>query len=76
MVLFKAYLKCCKFPYTHSGVTASAIAMDKILSRQIFSYQGIPVPDWKIISFDDFKHAHPMDFPMLLNLLKKDLALE
>ncbi len=30
-------------PYTHSGVTASAVAMDKHLTRQIAAMQGVPV---------------------------------
>lgn len=69
--VIQGVLEMLQIPYTHSGVTASAIAMDKILSRQIFSYQGIPVPDWKIISFDDFKHAHPMDFPYVVKPVKE-----
>jgi len=31
-------------PYTGSGVLASALAMDKIRSRQLFQWYGIPVP--------------------------------
>lgn len=30
-------------PYTHSGVMASAMAMDKALSKQIFAAAGLPV---------------------------------
>ena len=31
-------------PYTGSGVCASAVAMDKILSKKIFSYHSLPTP--------------------------------
>ena len=31
-------------PYTHSGVRASAIAMDKQVSKAMFSAAGLPVP--------------------------------
>ena len=31
-------------PYTHSGVVASAIAMNKVISRQLFKTAGIAVP--------------------------------
>jgi len=31
-------------PYTGSGVCASAVAMDKILSKKIFFYHGLPTP--------------------------------
>ena len=34
-----------KLPYTHSGVLASALAMDKVLSKQMFRQAGIPVPE-------------------------------
>lgn len=33
-------------PYTGSGVLASALAMDKLMSKRIFSYSGIPTPAW------------------------------
>lgn len=51
-------------PYTHSGVTASAIAMDKILSRLVFMQAGIPVPDYKLLAFNEFKTTEqPFKFP-------------
>ena len=31
-------------PYTHSGVVASAVAMNKVISRQLFKTAGIAVP--------------------------------
>jgi len=33
-------------PYTGSGVLASALAMNKIMSKKIFEREGIPTPDW------------------------------
>ncbi len=41
-------LECLRIPYTGSGVTASAIAMDKVLSKRIFDDQGIPTPEWRV----------------------------
>jgi len=35
-------------PYTGSGVLASALAMDKVASKRLFSYHGIPVPRYTI----------------------------
>lgn len=35
-------------PYTGSGVCASAVAMDKILSKEIFFYHGLPTPEFWI----------------------------
>jgi len=36
-------------PYTGSGVMASALAMDKIRSKHLFSAAGIPTPDYRVI---------------------------
>jgi D-alanine-D-alanine ligase len=37
-------------PYTGSGVLASALAMDKLASKKIFSFHGIPVPRFEILN--------------------------
>ena len=42
-------LETTGIPYTHSGVIASAIAMDKELSKKIFKQNGIRTP--KFISY-------------------------
>lgn len=39
-------------PYTHSGVTASALGMNKQFSKNIFNSNGIIVPKGKIINKD------------------------
>ena len=38
-------LECLDIPYTGSGVTASALAMDKILTKNIIEHDGIDVPE-------------------------------
>ncbi|UFP93820.1 D-alanine--D-alanine ligase [Gloeobacter morelensis] len=35
-------------PYNGSGVTASAIAMDKIVSKRLFIAEGIPTPAYRV----------------------------
>ena len=42
-------LERLKMPYTHSGIKASQIAMDKIKSKKIFIKKRINTPDFKII---------------------------
>jgi len=37
-------LEMMRIPYTGSGVLASALAMNKAVSRQIFQQKGLPVP--------------------------------
>ncbi|MDD3927236.1 MAG: D-alanine--D-alanine ligase [bacterium] len=39
-------LEIMGIPYTGSGVTASALAMDKIASKRIFESAGLETPDW------------------------------
>lgn len=40
-------------PYTGSGVLASALAMDKAMSKKIFEREGIPTPEWFLIDNPD-----------------------
>ena len=42
----QALLDVVGVPYTGSGALASALAMDKDLSKQLFRAAGVPVPAW------------------------------
>jgi len=42
-------------PYVGSGPLASALAMDKLESHQLFRAKGIPVPDWRAFSGGDLQ---------------------
>src|SRR5262245_57071047 len=44
--VLQAVLDLARIPYTGSGVLASAVSMDKSLSKRIFRDLGIPTPDW------------------------------
>lgn len=46
-------LELMHIPYTHSGVMASAIALNKPMAKKIFEQEGIPTPEGKIISVDE-----------------------
>ena len=37
-------------PYTHSGVLASALAMDKPLAKQVFATVGLRCPEGKVLT--------------------------
>ena len=41
-------LELLKIPYTGSGVLASALAMNKFYSKQIFQFQGLETPPYRI----------------------------
>jgi D-alanine-D-alanine ligase len=43
-------LEVLGIPYTGSGVLSSALAMDKEVSKKIFSYHNIPVPPFVVVS--------------------------
>ena len=45
----QSMLEFAKIPYTHSGVTASSLAMDKVLSRIIFKKNKIKVPKYFLL---------------------------
>jgi len=48
----QSMLEFAKIPYTHSGVTASSLAMDKVLSRIIFKKNKIKVPKYFLLQRD------------------------
>ncbi len=48
--VIQGLLELMKFPYTGSGVLASALAMDKVKSKQIWLQQGLPTADFEILS--------------------------
>ncbi len=43
-------LEILGIPYTGSGPLASALAMNKIYAKRIFSEQGIPTPPWIVVN--------------------------
>ncbi len=55
-------------PYTGSGVMASALALDKVRSKQLFEACGIPTPDWAVIHDMDGAAlaAGDLGFPLIL----------
>jgi len=40
---------CLGLPCTGSGILASALAMDKVMSKRIFESNGVPTPRWKTV---------------------------
>ena len=42
----QAFLDMARIPYTGSGMLASAVAMDKAMSKRIFAQEGIATPAW------------------------------
>ena len=59
-------LEWLRLPYTHSGVLASALAMDKERTKALYAQSGIPVVESKLISKDEAATAHPMTPPYVI----------
>jgi D-alanine-D-alanine ligase len=45
----QGFLDLLDIPYQGSGVTGSALAMDKNLAKELYRLQGLPVAPWRII---------------------------
>src|SRR5258705_1636246 len=41
---------CLQLPCTGSGILASALAMDKVMSKRIFESNGVPTPRWHLLA--------------------------
>ncbi|WEX11353.1 D-alanine--D-alanine ligase [Chelativorans sp. AA-79] len=53
-------------PYTHSGVLASALAMDKELAKIVARSAGIPVAPSLVINRFEIGNDHPMEPPYVV----------
>jgi D-alanine-D-alanine ligase len=43
---------CLQIACTGSGILASALAMDKVMSKRIFESNGVPTPRWQLLAHD------------------------
>ena len=55
-----------EIPYTHSGVRASAMAMDKQAAKALFQSAGLPVARGRMVSLDALEAADPMPLPYVV----------
>ncbi|MGM0583070.1 MAG: D-alanine--D-alanine ligase [Pseudomonadota bacterium] len=59
-------LEWLRIPYTHSGVLASALAMDKARAREVFAAAGLPVAEGRLVTREEAASAHPLPPPYVL----------
>ncbi|GAA0774176.1 D-alanine--D-alanine ligase [Roseibium denhamense] len=59
-------LEFLNIPYTHSGVMASALAMNKIKAKAVMAAAGVPVTEHKIVNRREIGRDHPMEPPYVL----------
>ncbi|MEO1276304.1 MAG: D-alanine--D-alanine ligase, partial [Pseudomonadota bacterium] len=59
-------LEWLRLPYTHSGVLASALAMDKERTKAVYAANGLPVAESRLVSRADVVSSHPMAPPYVV----------
>lgn len=59
-------LEWLRIPYTHSGVLASALAMDKQRSKDVFKRAGLPVVESVIANKAEVSKRHVMEPPYVV----------
>jgi D-alanine-D-alanine ligase len=55
-----------EIPYTHSGVRASALAMDKEAAKAVFMSAGLPVARGRMVPIAELEAADPMPLPYVV----------
>ena len=61
-------LELLRLPYTGSGVMASAIAMDKVMTKRVWRSEGLPTPRWVWLSPERQQREAVMGVPDELGL--------
>ncbi len=59
-------LEYLAIPYTHSGVLASALAMNKDQAKKVAKAAGIPVAESKVVNRFTIRDKHPMPPPYVV----------
>ena len=62
-------LEVLEIPYTHSGVMASAVAMNKPMAKRVCALAGVPVAEDKVVASKDLFRADPMPRPYVVKPL-------
>jgi len=64
--VIQGVLEWLGLPYTHSGVLASALAMDKERTKEIYRAAGLPVVPSGLYAAQDVRRAHVMEPPYVV----------
>jgi len=59
-------LNVMDLPYTHSGLLASAVAMDKVMAKKLFEAEGIPCPPGEVTSVERLRAGAVMVPPYVV----------
>src|SRR6478609_374942 len=64
-------LEYLEIPYTHSGVLASALAMDKAQAKHVAKAAGIPVAEARVMSRFEIGNDHPIKPPYVVKPVRE-----
>ena len=64
-------LNILNIPYTHSGVLASSLAMDKPMAKRLMKDAGITVADHQIVTREEMTNSGVMDAPFVIKPLNE-----
>ncbi|HEX3500460.1 MAG TPA: D-alanine--D-alanine ligase [Stellaceae bacterium] len=59
-------LEVLQIPYTHSGVLASAVAMDKPMAKAVFARAGLPLAEGMVVPRESLGVADPLPAPFVV----------
>ena len=59
-------LEWLRLPYTHSGVLASALAMDKERTKAVYRAHGLPVVESRLAARSEIESRHVMEPPYVV----------
>ena len=69
--VIQGVLDWLEIPYTHSGVRASALAMDKAASRAVFQAAGLPIAAGRVIDVTELDANDPLPRPYIVKPLNE-----
>ncbi|HRH87892.1 MAG TPA: D-alanine--D-alanine ligase [Rubrivivax sp.] len=61
-------LELLGLPYTGSGVMASAICMDKVMTKRVWLAEGLPTPRWVRLAQDELQRERIREVPDRIGL--------
>jgi D-alanine-D-alanine ligase len=67
----QALLETIGVPYTGSGPLASALALDKDLSKRLFAAAGVPVPAWRMAPVSAGAAGRTLGWPLIVKPSKQ-----
>ena len=68
-------LEWLRIPYTHSGVMASALAMDKQKCKHVFSSFGLPVAPGFTVDKSSLIKSHPLQKPYVVKPINEGSSI-